>query len=260
MADLTKPLLSDPKAPSPPRIIPSLEKSRPPVYSAELKALLTSPLSRPGKSLDLQHLVSPPALPDRANPLSEEARLLGPFSKRREKNIRWRFFATEWKKTLPPLEATVEVQAPEGIQRSNKTEDLDRAGIRGFGMQGSTVSEDIDTLVGPGWIPKTPTRRGRTSEDTTEVTSHSRHPSRWVRRRYQQLLKRLPILTFARREDADGRVSEKYSVSLHANTLDSPSSLAEVDANDLAWVARGETKNSLRAARSTVKTNVAINR
>src|SRR5204863_39349 len=77
---LIQPLLTDPSAPLPPRIIPSVEKSRPPVYSPEVVTLLTSPFSRTTKALKPQDLSFPPTLPQRANPTSDMAKLLGPFS------------------------------------------------------------------------------------------------------------------------------------------------------------------------------------
>ncbi|KAJ7293404.1 hypothetical protein C8J57DRAFT_1490821 [Mycena rebaudengoi] len=94
-----EPILTDPTEPIPPKIIPAVEKSRPPVYSQELTALLTSPHSRIRRPLDKKHLACPTTLPARADPASADARLLGPFSKRRETNIRWRYFVAECKKT-----------------------------------------------------------------------------------------------------------------------------------------------------------------
>ncbi|KAJ6627104.1 hypothetical protein B0H10DRAFT_1780292, partial [Mycena sp. CBHHK59/15] len=102
-----EPVLVDPTAPKPPPIIPAVEKSRPPVYSAELKALLMSPHSRTTRPLSQKELDFPTTLPARANPASDDAWLLGPLSKRRETNIRWRYFVAEWKKVRTPLQVVV---------------------------------------------------------------------------------------------------------------------------------------------------------
>ncbi|KAJ7932578.1 hypothetical protein B0H13DRAFT_2307719 [Mycena leptocephala] len=75
--ELMEPLLTDPTAPVPPRIIPAVESSRPPVYSKELLVLLASSASRVGRVPSKAFVDSPPKLPARANPNSEEARLLG---------------------------------------------------------------------------------------------------------------------------------------------------------------------------------------
>ncbi|OBZ79295.1 hypothetical protein A0H81_00776 [Grifola frondosa] len=88
--EIMKPLLSDLKAPLPDRIIPQ-ERNR-----------------------DLLRLATPPKLPNRADPTSEEARLLGPFSKRRQVNIRWRYFTQEWKKLYPPLQVTLKEETSSG--------------------------------------------------------------------------------------------------------------------------------------------------
>ncbi|KIJ68219.1 hypothetical protein HYDPIDRAFT_124452, partial [Hydnomerulius pinastri MD-312] len=69
--ELMEPLLSDPNAPLRAPIIPGKEKSRPPVYSPALTALLTSANSRRTKPLDKKHLDFPPRMPERARLDSE---------------------------------------------------------------------------------------------------------------------------------------------------------------------------------------------
>ncbi|KAJ6574931.1 hypothetical protein B0H19DRAFT_913762, partial [Mycena capillaripes] len=197
--ELIEPILTDPTAPTPPRIIPAVESSRPPVYSKELRVLLTTSASRIGRNLSAQSLESPPTLPARANPDSEEARLLGPFSKRRETNARWRFFVEEWQKVLPPLQVVVEGDSP---SRGVALDDLRRVGIRSLPMQGLHVFEDVETLATP-----------RHSQNPNPISSSSAsepHIPRWVRRRYQALLNRLPILTYKIPQNKPPR----YSVSL----------------------------------------------
>ncbi len=54
---------------------------------------------------DFEH---PPTLPARATPSSEDARLLGPFSRRRLVNERRRFFKQEMSRLLPPLRIRTE--------------------------------------------------------------------------------------------------------------------------------------------------------
>lgn len=101
-----QPIISHPSAkPSPPLIPDIPDRSCPPSYSAPLEALLTSPLARPRglsplKPLDL---VIPPNLPAKFDPESAEAKALGRLSKRREVNLRWRFFTRETAKVYPPL-------------------------------------------------------------------------------------------------------------------------------------------------------------
>ncbi|KAJ2984826.1 hypothetical protein NUW54_g10365 [Trametes sanguinea] len=82
--EILDPLRSEPGAELPPRIIPAVESSRPPLYSQEMKALLTSEIAQSGRALTPAALEHPPTLPPRADPNSPEARALGPFSKRRE--------------------------------------------------------------------------------------------------------------------------------------------------------------------------------
>ncbi|GLB35981.1 hypothetical protein LshimejAT787_0302690 [Lyophyllum shimeji] len=222
--EIMKPIFSDPNARVPPRIIPSVEKSRPPVYSPEMRALLLSSHSRKTKPLSSRALVDPPTLPARADPSSKDAKLLGPFSKRREVNIRWRYFTQEWKKIRPPLEVVVQDASLGGTYKGTSRHDLLRAGIRGMGMQGYGVFDDVETVAGPAIVSKPLTRKERVTTTTNldaRATSPTklRHPSRWLRRRYQELLGRVPILTYSRYKDKDGRVSGRYCVTLSVNAL-----------------------------------------
>lgn len=229
-----QPLLYDPTAPIPPRIIPAVERSRPPVYSPELKALLTSGPSRRTKPLSPKSLVFPPSLPQRADPTSEDARLLGPLSKRREVNIRWRYFTTEWQKVRPPLQIVV---ADAGVSAA----DTARAGIRGVGFQGTGVFEDVERIAGPARPPPPLTRREmQAGKVSGEV--QPRHPSKWLRRRYQHLLWRLPVLTYEPPADEKGRKRGKYVVSLSPSAAGhsfhpSPTRMPEISRpEDEAWL------------------------
>ncbi|KAF8913033.1 hypothetical protein CPB84DRAFT_1760183 [Gymnopilus junonius] len=190
--ELLEPLLSDPTATIPEPIIPGVEKSRPPIYSPELKALLTSALSRSTKPLDRADLTAPRTLPARADPSSEEARLFGPLSKRREVNIRWRFFRTGLTKVLPPLEI-------EGRQLCDNQSTS--VSCRPLAIQNQGIIRDIQNLIGDLFVERPKTRRERGSNPPSQDISATpqcvkRHPSRWVRRRYRALLSRIPQLVY----------------------------------------------------------------
>ncbi|KAF9462128.1 hypothetical protein BDZ94DRAFT_1262005 [Collybia nuda] len=203
--ELMDPLLRDPVTPLPPYIIPSVEKSRPPVYSSELRTLLMSGLSRRTKPLSPKSLASPPPLPGRADPTSEEARLLGRLSKRREINIRWRYFTTEWAKVYPPLQVVVEGSEPSML-------DLARAGVRSIGFQGIRVFEEIERIAGSAHTAPPLTRR-EMKAGKIPGNVQLRHPSRWLRQRYRQLLFRTPILTYVPLAKGLGEKRGKYVVS-----------------------------------------------
>jgi hypothetical protein len=206
--ELLEPILTDPGSPIPSPIIQSLEKSRSPAYSLELKALLTHPSSKRNKLLRPEEFSSPRTLPPRANPKSEEARIFGPFSKRREINIRWRFYKDELKKIFPPLD----VDISENI--NNKRED--RVLLRPLGMSGHSVLREAENLVGD-IFPRPPlTRRERRmfgESDPSHFTIREGHPSRWIRRRYRTLLTQLPYLTYdARKGDPFGVTTSPFAL------------------------------------------------
>ncbi|KAG1810257.1 uncharacterized protein HD556DRAFT_1259828 [Suillus plorans] len=212
--ELMEPLLSDPNAPLPPPIIPSKESSRPPVYSQELTALLTSGLSRRKRPLVPGDLSFPPILPERADPNSSDAQILGPFSKRREVNARWKYFGQEWKKVLPPLQISVLPSRKVGDQGSDLRTPI---AVRKIGFDGTTVLEELVQLTKP------------------KNTSGAFLQRRWLRRRYQELLGRLPILTFI---PAQTKKPGGFSVSLASNALKARSqgrSLPCATDEDVAW-------------------------
>lgn len=116
----------------------------------------------------------------------EEAALFGGVSKRREKNLVNRFFRQEVQKVYPPLDIDVQ-----GGQMPKKV------GIRGGAAQGLGLREDIEFIIGPAWKSPQLTRRERKVECKDILVSQPvQRSSRWLRRRYQSLLSRLPRLTF----------------------------------------------------------------
>jgi hypothetical protein len=250
---IMKSLLPDPATPAPPRTIPSVERSRLPVYSPEFTALLLSPCSRPtGKTLRPSHLHSPPALPPRANPSSEDARLFGPFSKRREVNIRWRYFSSQWKKLYPPLEVSVKKQ---GTQETSSQEDaLLGARIRGVGMQTAGLLDELKLLAGPtSERPPAPRRTDPVYPSHTPSYTGDRRalPNRFLRRRYRELLGRIPVLTYSyvpgkSEIGSDNYPEGKYEVSLALPAISPHLRLETAHSQglgtvDLAWFKHGTT-------------------
>ncbi|KAF5374858.1 hypothetical protein D9758_000466 [Tetrapyrgos nigripes] len=232
--EIMKPILSDPTSPLPEPLIPSKAKSRPPLYTKELQALLTSSIARSTATpVKQEYLKFPPDLSPRADPTSEEARLLGPLSKRLEINKRWRFYTKEWRKVLPP--AGVFVKSPDGTV----TSDLSQVGIRSVGLQ-DDVFKGIEEIVGPLETPRPITRRERRlASDRTH-----RHPSRWLRRRYQELLGRLPTLVYSHdpnRPEKQGNYAVYLSTNaLHPDLYNSAIRRPLLDDCNLAWVKQAD--------------------
>jgi len=249
------PLLSDPTTPVPARIISPVERSRPPVYSPELSALLLSPYScSSGKALKPSHLHQPPTLPPRADPTSEDARLFGPLSKRRQVNIRWRYFSHQWKRIYPPIEISVK---PQEAQKIPPQEGFPpNVGIRGVGLQGAGLLEELRMLAGEvSKRPITPRRIDSVyrSKSPSINTNRGSLPNRYLRRRYRELLGRIPILTYpnvpgnlTKATASNRHPTGTYEVSLAANALSwrvqhEVAHSSEVDAVDLAWFLRGKS-------------------
>ncbi|KAI0030212.1 hypothetical protein K488DRAFT_54731 [Vararia minispora EC-137] len=242
---LMKPFLSDPTVPLPPRIIPMMPKSHPPHYTPELSALMGSPFARmTGKTYSEKELHRPPTLPLRSDPRSDDYRIFGPLSKRREVNIRWRFFCGQWKKTYPPLELT-----------ALSAEDSPSLALRrGFVLQKMNLLQEVRALASSSSNKPPAPRRQRevfntdlaASGATSLSFSHTLHlgPTRFMRRRYKQLLGRIPIIT-RRPSTTQDEVSLTYDISLdplaiHPSDQRPERCWADVDAVDCAWLAFDE--------------------
>ncbi|KAI0094355.1 hypothetical protein BDY19DRAFT_879220 [Irpex rosettiformis] len=229
--DILKPILSDPTAPPPPRIIPAVERSRPPVFSPRLSALLMSSHSR-SKPLKKPYLQTPPTLPTRADPNSEEARLLGPLSKRREVNIRWRYFTQQSKRIALPLQVVTHDKASN--TRGTDHMALRGVGIESMGLQGTGIYEEALALAGP--IQQRPplTRRER-NDQQEQATTQGELPRRWHRRRFQHLVNKLPVLTYTYNSQ-DTSKPGNYSVSVNSFPSKNSKHFVTADSSLLEWL------------------------
>ncbi|KAI6047782.1 hypothetical protein EDC04DRAFT_22564 [Pisolithus marmoratus] len=225
--ELLEPLLSDPHAARAPPIIPGNEKARPPVYFTELRALLSSAYSRKNPLKDTS-FAFPPTLPERAKPGSEEANLLGPLSKRRELNTRWRYFTTEVKKVLPPLQISVEPPLPDNSANNDARQH------RCIGFEETNLLQQVVDLAGCTRTSPLPTRG--IAADRVHNPFDGNLPVRWLRRRYRELLGRLPLLTYHPAKSEP----HTYTVSISRNALTGGklqvSRLRFVGEKDLAWI------------------------
>jgi hypothetical protein len=196
-----------------------VEDSRPPQYTPELVTLLTSAPSRSTKPLHRSNIKTPPTLPPRADPKHPDARLLGRLSARREVNIRWRYYRAEVRKIIPPLPDTV-----------------------------ASVREEIYKLAGPAWTPPPLARRAREAMtargEQVPNTFPEKQVPRFIRRRYQELLGRLPILEHAPTPKGGEGC---YTVSLHPSAIIQgdrvrTNRLPEMSRADEAWLTMKPSK------------------
>ncbi|KAF9527777.1 hypothetical protein CPB83DRAFT_907377 [Crepidotus variabilis] len=196
------------------------EKPSYPVISEEIKALLISPYSRRTKPLDPNDIEPPRTLPERANVLSKDAMLFGPLSKRREANIRRRFFDIETKKLLPPLRSST-VRSSSFPPRSH----LDAI---------SALHDNLQATIGPLGRSPTRTRRERLSapEEYKAENQEERHSSRWIRRRFRALISRVPELSYG----AKGTPVVQPSPLSFLTKSTSPKQMPEADPSTLAWL------------------------
>jgi hypothetical protein len=210
-------------------------------------------------------------MPLRADPSSEEARLLGPFSKRREVNLRWRYFTEECRKVLPPLQLSVKEISDsfEVTKESSDRHDIAAAGVRNVGLQGGRLLEEAQNLAGPAWKPSSIPRRARkgpriqTPDSPEESPFTSELSTRWLRKRYQNLLGKIPVLTYSypkRQNDGEGGHSGRYEITLTPSAISSQvrygaSRLPPVDESNLSWIQLAEEGDKERKTKSVKQTN-----
>ncbi|KAH8835700.1 hypothetical protein DL96DRAFT_1702669 [Flagelloscypha sp. PMI_526] len=110
--ELMQPLTNEPNKPQPLHpgvamsapLVSEVKKLRYPLFMGPIISLLTSPYSKhTGSVLKPQYIDAPPSLPPQYNPHSVEAKYLGPLSKRRERNIRHKYFVSQINKIYTPL-------------------------------------------------------------------------------------------------------------------------------------------------------------
>ncbi|KAG6381026.1 hypothetical protein JVT61DRAFT_5421 [Boletus reticuloceps] len=180
-----------------------------PAYSPELATLLTSGISRTTKALQKHHLISPPGLPARAKSNNEDAVLLGPLSRRREYNIRWRFFRSECNKVYPPLQIS-----PQHPANHTNTHFLSGPPVS-FGFQNAAALQELVALAGSPSRSLTlrASKRQQRIQDLFDTNPFDGGlPVRWLRRRYQALLGRIPLLV--PRLSPDANCKRTYDVQL----------------------------------------------
>jgi len=274
--ELMEPFLITPKSEIPPPMIQGLERSRPPVYSQAFRALLTNPLSRKTKALTLEKIDKPPKLPSRADPDSEDARLLGPLSKRRHVNILWRAYTHEVKYTIPPLDVKLSQQghsngenkldipsSPSGTASNSMS-----FGVTLGGFQDAGMVERLRLMAGLGGGNRAMTRRERRALSGPEVSDASLHPSllptRQLRRSHRWLLSKIPLLKCVPHKDDPTVKNRKtsYSVYLANEALRNSRFKArqKISPVDHSWIVYGETTrrrrhNSASTANASGQTN-----
>jgi hypothetical protein len=207
----------------------------------------------------------PPTLPSKVDPMSEEARIFGRLSKRREVNIRWRYFTSQWKKTLPPLELTAT------LEQSTSPDDDTLISMRRekFLLHDANLLQEVRALAGSPIKPPMPRRQrlalealsppAESSRCTPSATSFPESsaapvippspkllpaPTRFMRRRYRELLAKIPILTPYTSHSKGQAPDVRYDVSLDSatalrNDIRSEARLPDADETDFAWIAFG---------------------
>jgi hypothetical protein len=197
----------------------------PHAFAPALAALVTSPIAHTSNSPNAAALVSPPSLPARAIPLSEEARLLGPLSPQRITKIKLRYWNEQVGKLRAPI--AILLRKGSGVEDMSAEERailLEKAGLLARDNIGSARLWALEhrTQVSVTAVPNPP-RRVQSFEERSAKSSllHSNAPffrsspslvlpptsnaTKWhlpkrvtprlMRRRFQNLLYDAPIVT-----------------------------------------------------------------
>lgn len=165
---------------------------------------MTSDHGRGPGALNSRWLKVPMTMPERGDPNSEDAKLIGPLSKRRRVNIHWRFYTSEVKKVFPPLQL-VTAEPESDVTMPEKGKGKQPGFVREkppppMAMQGSGLMEAIVKMADSPHKYETVTRiQRKLLEKSCQPIPQElpvQRPSRFLRRRYQEVLHRIPILTY----------------------------------------------------------------
>lgn len=136
--------------------LPPPNQPRPTTFPPALCSLLSSPISHSTRPQTPSQLLKPPTLPERVDPKSEEARLIGPLTLQREKAIRKRYFRDQVAKIRAPIGVRIDGL---GEGEVAEKEVLENAGVVGWKV-GNTLLEILEEkLSGEGGPRATIPRR-----------------------------------------------------------------------------------------------------
>ncbi|CAE6340169.1 unnamed protein product [Rhizoctonia solani] len=190
-------------------IPPSTTDTRPPPFPPALKALVASPLARikPGSKNQ----------PDEPMALSlalDKRGWLGKLPERRERNLWWNWWRDEPKRTLVPAEIEVvepnpgaPSNSPTSVEYSNGLSPnastslrLRQLGLPVASTQESGLIRRAEEFSRSHLIPKAPRRSTERTlgapNKSPDVTTTVPPQSRFMRRRYRELLSKMPLLSF----------------------------------------------------------------
>jgi hypothetical protein len=142
------------------------------------------------------------------------------------------------------------------------------ASIRGIGFQGSDQWKVLERFVGPPWKPRPMTRLEKQRRIARASMSSPPVPviksldstavhNRWLRRRYQELLGRTPLLTFSGPVSGNA-LSGVYSVSLSPSAINnshrySVQRRGQAGSGDLAWMEYAEASSKINSVQKDNK-------
>lgn len=212
-----------------------------------MASLLTSPFSRVKKAIRHSSLVTPPRLPPHHNPDSNEARILGRLSLRRELNHRRRYFFTETRKVLPPLEI---------VETRHRVTVHNRKSLNG--LQLPQMLRNMVVIR----KPEEPRRSVSVTANAQEGSEESKNlthvaglPSRFLRRRHKLLLGKIPVLRYTETlSDNKPTVHSSFSVTMDPYGLSpdnqySSDRLSEPDASNTAWIKLANNRDIIKGTR-----------
>ncbi|KAF5313007.1 hypothetical protein D9619_002892 [Psilocybe cf. subviscida] len=255
--ELLNPILTDPSSPPPAPLVPSDPNTTPPTFSPELSKLLMTPSPRMKRAWSPQEFTVPRLMPNRFDPTHPDAVILGrPFNKRREHNLRWRWYTSELRRVQPPVALQLgSIDGPgkvKDMQWENSGEEIATVRaegepgselIRPLGLQGAGVLKGLMDVVGPRTATRPPlTRRERktaTPEEVAAATPPPQHPSRWVRRRFRSLLASMHLLVYVGgiKDLRDGaKQKNPFVTTASPLAFGGDARIPEADSTSLAWI------------------------
>ncbi|GAA5937326.1 uncharacterized protein JCM15063_002872 [Sporobolomyces koalae] len=238
-------------------------------FSPPLAALVGSTVSHLSRAPSPAQLVKPPTMPERADPTSEEARLLGPLIPQRVKAIKRRWWNSQTGKIRAPVTARVREngQVVVGLEQAHATLvalengldelDLERGHDRLNQLETNATVPPSTAVLPPKRLQTLEQRSARhpvppklakpvlgdpqrrvfsPSSRNTKWHSPKQITARFMRRRAAELLANSPIVEITVNEGK----KPHYEVVRSALAKGEKGRMTQASAEDLWWIEKGE--------------------
>ncbi|GAA6046440.1 hypothetical protein JCM3770_004925 [Rhodotorula araucariae] len=252
-------------------------------FPPPLAALVTSPISHLSRPPTPVQLLTPPTLPERADPTSEAARLLGPLTPERVRAVKRRWWNLQTGKVRAPLAVRVRHSGQDVTDENEALALLERAGLGGMRrellrrgwdrvrqLEGKAAGADVQRPLPPRRL-QTPEQRAashpppskgtacRVDDEQRRVFSPSSKHTKWhppkevttrlLRRRAEEVLEQAPVVILHVPAEGDTKGRVRFEVVRSEQAKGEKGRFREATDEEQWWQGWGQAHTRLKGAR-----------